>query len=283
MQRVEYYSNFYEKFSDDVSAQVRRETFEDEDIGQNSWLTASEFRRFLSRLNLQAGHHVLEVACGSGGPDLFLADTFGCRVTGIDNNPDGIATARRLAAAAGLNGRVQFQIGDANQPLPFEAETFDALVCIDAINHLVDRARVLQDWQRVLKPGARLLFIDPIVVTGAISNEEMATRSSIGFFLFVPPGETEKLLEQAGLRLVLREDVSENPAQIAGRWHAVREQHRDQLLALEGQTRFDGMQSFFSVVHRLASERRLSRIAYIAEKPQAESLHGHGRESKSVS
>ena len=53
---------------------------------------------------------------------------------------------------------------------------------------------------------------------------------------------------------------------MSSRWRAVREQHREQLIPLEGQARFDGMQAFFAVVHRLARERRLSRIAYIAEK-----------------
>jgi ubiquinone/menaquinone biosynthesis C-methylase UbiE len=62
--------------------------------------------------------------------------------------------------------RVSFQLVDAGQRLPFPDASFDALFCDDAINHLPDRARLFADWHRVLKPGGRLLFTDPVVVTG---------------------------------------------------------------------------------------------------------------------
>lgn len=263
--QVDYYNTTYASFSDQVLATVRRETF-NQDIGQNSWLTADEFRSFGEWLGLGGNRQVLEVACGSGGPDLFLARTFDCRVIGVDNNPNGIATANQLAHAAKMTERVRFQVADANDRLPFDDESFDAIICIDAINHLAHRLDVLREWRRVLKTDARILYTDPIIVTGAISNAEIAIRSSIGFFLFVPLGENEKVIEQAGLRLLRREDVTENVASVSQRWHAARERHRDDLITIEGQERFDAFQSFFAVVHRLSSERRLSRVAYLAEK-----------------
>ena len=58
---------------------------------------------------------------------------------------------------------------------------------------------------RVLRAGGRLVFTDPLVVTGALTADEIAVRSSIGFFLFVPAGLDERLLDQAGF------DVSETP------------------------------------------------------------------------
>jgi hypothetical protein len=51
----------------------------------------------------------------------------------------------------------------------FEDGSFDAVTCIDAINHLPDRPR-------------------PIVITGPITNKEIAIRASIGLFVFVPAG-----------------------------------------------------------------------------------------------
>ena len=70
----------------------------------------------------------------------------------------------------------------------------------------------------MLKPGGRAAFTDPVVVTGLVSNEELAVRSSVGFFLFGPPGVNEQLIADAGLELVKRDDVTENTAAIAGRW-----------------------------------------------------------------
>ncbi len=79
---------------------------------------------------------------------------------------------------------------DASDALPFADAQFDALVCIDAINHLPGRLSVLREWRRVVKEDGLILFTDPITVTGLLSNEEIAIRSSIGYFLFTPPGET---------------------------------------------------------------------------------------------
>jgi hypothetical protein len=53
---------------------------------------------------------------------------------------------------------------------------------------------------------------------------------------------------------------------VSGRWHASRERHREDLIKIEGEERFAGLQTFFSTVHSLASERRLSRFVFLAEK-----------------
>jgi hypothetical protein len=62
-------------------------------------------------------------------------------------------------------------------------------------------------------------------------------------------------------------DVTVNAAVVAGRWHRSRHRYREALLEIEGEERYEGLQKFFAAVHRLTSERRLSRIAYLVEKP----------------
>jgi hypothetical protein len=114
--------------------------------------------------------------------------------------------------------------------------------------------------------GWRAVFTDPVVITGPVTNDELALRSSIGLFLFVPPDINERLIERAGFHLIRREDVSANAALVAGRWYQARHAHKDALVGIEGEERFEGLQRFFEAVHRLASERRLSRIVYLAEK-----------------
>jgi SAM-dependent methyltransferase len=263
-ERVDLYGS-YRRFDDRVLDAIRKETF-GVDIGQNSWLTVDEFERFLSWLELDAGQHVLEVASGSGGPALHLARTRRCRVTGIDQDEGAVATASRAAAESGVGGEVQFRVADAGAPLPFDDDAFDALLCIDAMNHLPDRLRVLREWRRVLRPGGRAVFTDPVVVTGPVTNMELALRSSIGVFVFVPTGLNERLIEEAGLRLVRQDDVTENAASISSRWHRARQAHREELIRIEGEERFEGLQRFFQAVHDLSSERRLSRFAYVVEK-----------------
>jgi SAM-dependent methyltransferase len=171
-----------------------------------------------------------------------------------------------MARQMGLEARADFQRADANQPLPFAANRFDALLCIDSMNHFADRLAVLKEWQRVLKPGGLLLYTDPVVISGAVSNEELAVRSSIGFFLFMPPGVNERLIHEAGLTLIRQEDRTENAALVAGRWQDARAKHRADLIPVEGEERYEGLQRFFAMVHSLTAESRLSRIVFVARK-----------------
>ena len=266
-QRVDLFYNTYGRFTDRLLAVIRKETF-GTDIGQNSWLTVDEYERFLPELDLAPGNHILEIATGSGGPALYLARKTGCRVTGIDRNEHGVAEATRASADAGESAIVGFSVADANAPLPFETATVDALLCIDSMNHFPDRPSVLREWHRVLRPGRRAWFTDPVVITGPVTNDELALRSSIGLFLFVPAGANERFITEAGFRLVRSEDVTANAALVSGRWRQARERHRGELIGMEGEERYEGLQRFFGAVHQLTSERRLSRIAYLVEKPR---------------
>src|SRR6185503_14604217 len=180
-------------------------------------------------------------------------------------NEEGIKTANQQAADAKIQN-AKFQLADVDQPLPFDDETFDAVMCVDSMNHFRDRLSYLKEWQRVLKTGKRALFTDPVVMTGPVSNEELAARSNIGFFLFVPLEVTKNLIREAGLNLIRCEDVTGNIELTSGRWHASRQKHRGDLIEIEGEERFDGLQKFLSTVHKLTSERRLSRFVFLAEK-----------------
>jgi SAM-dependent methyltransferase len=262
---VELYDNVYGDFASEAEAAVRRATY-GEDMGQSSWLTAKEWLGFADRLAIGAGSAVLEVGSGSGGPAVHLALARGCRVTGVDINEHGVRNSTELARTRGVADRTEFRAVDASRPLPFPAESFDAVLSNDAMCHIRDRGAVLRDWHRVLRPGGRVLFTDAMVLTGIVSHEELATRSSIGFYLFVPPGENERLLGAAGFRVLEVEDVTAGAEQVARRWHDARVQQQEALVAREGKANFDGLQRFLMCVHTLSAERRLSRFAYLGGK-----------------
>ncbi|GAC1639249.1 MAG: hypothetical protein NVS9B14_20310 [Candidatus Acidiferrum sp.] len=198
------YDANYGNFQTELYAEIRREAY-GEDIGQNSWTTAEEQDKFLAWLELTPGKSLLDVACGAGGIALRVAALRGCSVTGVDIHESAIVTANSLAAERGLTKRATFRIANAGEPLPFPDGTFDAVMCIDAINHIPDRRRTLADWARV-RPGGKLLFTDPITVTGPLTDNEIRIRSSSGFYLFVPEGFDERALHECGLRLLRREE-----------------------------------------------------------------------------
>jgi hypothetical protein len=118
----------------------------------------------------------------------------------------------------------------------------------------------------LLKPGGRLLFTDPIVVTGALTNAEIAVRSSAGFYLFVPPGYDDRIIAECGLHLLVSEDVTRNMSEVAHRRQAARASRSSAVREVEGDHTYKRQQEFLAITARIAREGRLSRFLYVAKK-----------------
>jgi len=260
-----YYVANYLYFQTELYTEIRREAF-GEDIGQNSWLTVEEQDMFLEWLDLSPGKTLLDVACGSGGPTLRMAAKTGCSVIGVDLHEQAIATARSLASQRTLADPSEFRVVNASEPLPFPDAHFDAITCVDAINHIPNRPSVVAQWARLLKPGGRLLFTNPITLTGPLTNEEIAVRSSVGLLLFVPEGYDKQVIAQSGLRLLISKNLTSNVAEVAGKRCAAREKRSAALREVEGDCPYEAQQQFLAMTSRLASEGRLSRFVYVSEK-----------------
>jgi len=272
---VNLYDHAYGKYELDVYREVRLETY-GEDLGQTSWVSAEESKQIPVWLNLAPTSTVLEIGSGSGRYALRVAESVGCRVTGLDVNASGIHNANQLAQSQNIERLARFEQCDVAQGLPFANDTFDAAFSNDVLCHIPNRPKIFSELFRVLKLGAHLLFSDALVVGGTISHEEIATRSSIGYYAFSPPGENEKLLTQAGYRILRVTDTSESAAAIAKRWHDAREKRREPLVAVEGEANFAGLQRFLSCVQLLTSEKRLLRFLYLARKEgEARPLPGY--------
>jgi ubiquinone/menaquinone biosynthesis C-methylase UbiE len=263
---VDLYNNAYAHYGDEIYRQIRVETY-GEDLGQTSWVTTAESREIGRSLGLNAHSRALEIGCGSGRYALQLASTTGCRIVGLDVNAPGITNANHLAASLQLSDRASFQIADASQALPFADGAFDAALSNDVVCHIPNRPALLRELFRVLKPGARFLFSDALVIGGMVTHQELAARSSVGDYVFSAPGENERLLEKTGFRNVAVRDTSEAAAEIAQRWHDAREKQAEVLRSIEGTANFSGLQKFLATVHELTSQKRLLRLLYNAQKP----------------
>jgi SAM-dependent methyltransferase len=262
---VDLYDTAYGNYESDTYRQVRIETYGD-DFGQTSWVTTEESNEIPQLLGLTFNSFILEVGSGSGGYALHLAEKVGCRLVGLDINAVGVRNANHLALARGLASHAHFEQCDVSKTLPFDDKTFDAVFSNDVLCHIPRRSEVLGEIFRVLKPAGQMLFSDALVVGGMLSHEEIAARSSIGFYVYSPPGENERLIAGAGFSQIRVLDTTESAARIAQRWHHAREKRKVELVAAEGNINFVGLQRFLDCVQRLTNEKRLLRRLYIAGK-----------------
>jgi cyclopropane fatty-acyl-phospholipid synthase-like methyltransferase len=262
---VDLYDSSYSNYALETYSEIRRETY-GEDYGQTSWVSTAESHEIPELLQLSSGSSVLEIGCGSGGYAVGLAKRIGCRIVGFEINASGVKTATALAEDEGVSDIVTFEQHDASGELPYEDDSFDAIYSTDVLCHVPHRKQVLVNTQGLLRTGGRFIFTDALVIGGVVSNEEIATRSSVGMYFFSPPGVNEQLIEDSGFKLIEARDTTENSALLSRRWHDAREKRKDALVASEGEENFLGVQRFLECVHTLTSERRLLRFLYVCEK-----------------
>lgn len=134
---------------------------DDASAAYEAYLVPAIFRAAADRLvalaGVGAGDAVLDVATGTGVAARAATPAVGPigTVTGLDVNRDMLETAR--GAAAGLEPMIAWRQGDATA-LPFDDETFDVVLCQEAVQFLTDRRAAISEMRRVTRPGGRIAF-----------------------------------------------------------------------------------------------------------------------------
>jgi SAM-dependent methyltransferase len=176
---VDLNNSSYGNYELDAYRRVRTETY-GEDLGQTSWVTSEEIEADSGAVAAElefcrAGNWVrLGLVCATCRRRNRMPH---CRV---DINPHGIHDSEQLAQKLNLTSLARFEQCKVSKTLPFADSSFDAAFSNDVICHIPNRPKVLSEVFRVLKPGGHFLFSDELVIGGMISDQEVATRSSIG-------------------------------------------------------------------------------------------------------
>lgn len=156
---------------------------------------------FARAVGITQDMYVLDLGAGLGGPARYLAETYGCRVEGVDATAGVIRAANYLSSRwIGPNDLVTFAVGDALS-LPFPDASFDLVWMQHVAMNVADRARMYLEIRRVLRRAGRLATYDVLRADGElIYPTPWAADGSVSTVL--TGDETRDAIERAGLRVV---------------------------------------------------------------------------------
>ena len=144
---------------------------------------------------------ILDLGAGYGGAARYLAKRFGCHVVALNLAEAENQRNRSLNAEQSLEHLVDVVDGSFEE-IPAEDNRFDVVWSQDAILHSGNRARVIAEVARVLKPGGDFVFTDPMqaddcpdgVLTPILERIHLDSLGSPGFY--------KQQCEQVGLQLI---------------------------------------------------------------------------------
>jgi ubiquinone/menaquinone biosynthesis C-methylase UbiE len=157
-------------------------------------------------LPIQAGHHIVDIGCGIGGPARYFAKRFGCRVSGVDITGPFVEAGNKLTKLLKMEDQVDVGLGNGEQ-LPYGDGAFDGGYAQHVTMNVADRARFFGEAFRVLRPGAFFALTEHgLGPNGSPLYPLPWSEDGSGAYL-VTPAETVTYLEKAGFVDIRMEDT----------------------------------------------------------------------------
>ncbi|KAJ4973023.1 hypothetical protein NE237_006197 [Protea cynaroides] len=159
-------------------------------------------KEFIAKLDLKPSQKVLDVGCGIGGGDFYMADNFDVDVLGIDLSINMVSFA--IERAIGRKCSVEFEVADCTKKtLP--DNSFDVIYSRDTILHIHDKPVLFKSFFKWLKPGGKVLITDYCKRAGPSSTEFAEYIQQRGYDLHDVVGYGQ-MLKDAGFDEVIAED-----------------------------------------------------------------------------
>jgi SAM-dependent methyltransferase len=177
-----------------------------------SFLTLADMRRMATELRLHDGSVLLDLACGMGGPGLWLAREGGARLIGLDISEAAVAGARQRARTLGMAQGATFERGSFAET-GLEGASVDAAMSVDALQYAPDKQAAFDEIARVLKPGGRLC-----VVCFVLEPERVA---ALPIFGDDPVPDYAPLLERAGFDVTAYDETAGWKHRVTSAYQAV--------------------------------------------------------------
>lgn len=160
------------------------------------------FEAMLMAMEVGQGTRLLDAGCGGGGASVLAAER-GAQVSGLDAAEPLVNIAQTRVP----NGH--FRVGDIEE-LPYEDDSFDAIIAANSIQYTMDRVAVLREFRRVCASGGRISVglwsapdkVEYRVVPKAVRDTLPEPPPGKGPFELSEPGILEGLIEQAGLKVL---------------------------------------------------------------------------------
>ncbi|GAB2213023.1 hypothetical protein Drorol1_Dr00021036 [Drosera rotundifolia] len=159
-------------------------------------------KEFAGKLDLKPGQKVLDVGCGIGGGDFYMAENFDVEVVAIDLSINMISFA--LERAIGLKCAIEFEVADCTKK-NYPDNEFDVIYSRDTILHIQDKPALFRSFYKWLKPGGKVLISDYCRSAGTPSSEFAEYIKQRGYDLHDVHAYGQ-MLRDAGFDEVIAED-----------------------------------------------------------------------------
>jgi cyclopropane fatty-acyl-phospholipid synthase-like methyltransferase len=197
-------------------------------------------------MRLQSGRRMLDVGCGTGQPAVRLAQATGGSVVGITINRMQVERATARAQAAGVSDRVQFEYANAME-LPYADGSFDAVWAFESLFHMPDRAQVLREMARVVRPGGHFLIADVVEAVPMSTAQRVLFFSTFEMNALPTPAQYRQVLQESGFAVEDVIDITPNTFNTFRKSITMLEQQQkhDQLRKVYDQAMIDALPALF--------------------------------------